>query len=97
MKSITRILLTSAVAGLALAGVPSPAQAEPTNCTLTPVTKGVEARCTAGSGQVRAGVECFVKNQFESTHYGSWVGVGSVSTARCFGGSRLVDSWYEVA
>jgi hypothetical protein len=67
------------------------------NCGVTPVTRGAQASCTGGTGLVRAGVDCIAKDEFDTTHYGPWVAVGDVSRATCFGGSRVVDYWYEIA
>jgi len=96
-KPITHILLVAALAAVSVTGTASAARAEPTNCTVTPVTNGARASCTGGTGLVRAGVDCIAKGSFDTTRYGPWVAVGDISTAMCLGGSRAVDYWYEVA
>jgi hypothetical protein len=96
-KPITRTVLVAALAALAVTGTATAARADPTGCTVTSVTNGARASCTGGTGLVRAGVDCIAKNEFDTTHYGQWVAVGGASTAICFGGSRVVDYWYEVA
>lgn len=96
-KPILRIVLVAALAALAVTGTVSAARADPTNCSVTSVTQGARASCTGGTGLVRAGVDCIAKNEFDTTRFGPWVAVGDISTARCLGGSRVIDYWYEVA
>jgi hypothetical protein len=96
-RPITRTLLVTALAALTVTGTASAAEAEPTGCTLRPVTRGAQVSCTGGTGFVRAGVECIVKNEFDNISYGPWVGVGEVSKAVCGGGGRVADYWYDVA
>lgn len=94
---ITRTLLVASIAALGMAGTATVARAEPTNCTVKPVTHGARAHCTGGTGLVRAGVDCIVKNEYDTTYYGPWVAVGDASTATCPGGARVEDYWYDVA
>jgi hypothetical protein len=77
---------------------PAAARAEPTECTATASGNRTHARCLGGTGLVRAGILCAVKNgEFENDHFGPWVGVGATSTAACLGGGRGIDWWYEIA
>jgi hypothetical protein len=88
-----RLLVVAAVAGLAVAGTATAAYATPSNCTLT---RGA-VTCPAGTGSYRAAVTCLVKGEYESDHYGPWVGIGTTSRVGCPGGTSMVDWWYEVA
>ncbi|MBF9130161.1 hypothetical protein I0C86_14525 [Plantactinospora sp. S1510] len=92
----TRLLVTGALAVPLVAVGATAASAEPTNCTATPSGNTTRARCTSGTGQVRAGILCVVKGEFENDHYGPWVGIGATSTVTCPGGGRGVDWWYEI-
>jgi hypothetical protein len=95
MKSLTRIVITLAVAGstLAIAGAP----ADAASCTATRSgTNGASATCT--SGTYRVGVECVVLkpgDPISTIHYGAWKSDGVASTRSCAGGSRLFDFWAE--
>jgi hypothetical protein len=98
----SRLLLGAAVVTTGLLATPVAAQAALTGCTLKSGLPNdtVTARCTSGTGQVRAVVECAVfppgRDPVITQNEGAWVGVGETSTTSCPGGPIVWDAWYEL-
>jgi hypothetical protein len=98
MNVMSRVLVAAGIGAAAVLAVPTGAQATPANCSVTLQHKTATAICTAGSGQVRAAIECLVMkpgDPFEVIHYGGWVPIGLTSQARCANGNQVLDYWYE--
>jgi len=83
-------------AGAVTAVTAGPAEATPTNCSVSYLTSGslrigAHGRCTAGTGQYRIATTCTDELRGSSvTYYGGWVGIGSYSSVTCpnSGGSQ---------
>jgi hypothetical protein len=89
----------AALVAALVAGGATPAQAVPSNCTLTSIPKGGKVKCTTGTGEVRVYVTCIILkpgDPIENTIYGPWVGVGATSQKTCGGGSQATDIGYQV-
>ena len=92
--------LLAAVVGAGLTIGATRAEAVPSGCSSSLSGKTTTARCTSGTGEVRAVIECYVtppgRDPVYSTIHGPWVGVGASSSASCGGGSRVYEYWHEL-
>ena len=103
MKAKRSLILP--LAGLLAAGAvtvvtAAPAEATPSNCSVSylltgSLRTGAHGRCTSGTGQYRLATTCTDELRGSSvTYYGSWVGIGSYSTVHCpnSGGTQWLAS-----
>ncbi len=81
-KALTLAAVDVCLGGGIMLGA-GPASATPTGCSVN-ASSGVTVltRCTGGTGQQRAWVNCLGAG----TRYGSWVGVGQTSSTYCSAG-----------
>jgi hypothetical protein len=82
---------------------PTAAHAAPSDCSATTYDTYVEGLCGSGDGQYRAVAVCEYIGYYPDgtpyfytrNEYGSWVGIGVVSTAYCLRGSSPLNGYVQ--
>jgi hypothetical protein len=87
------VTLTAATVLTAAAMTAAPATAAAVGCTATLSGKTATAKCSSGTGELRAAIICgrYRPVEFEWTQYGPWVPVGQTSKVTCAPNAQYAD------